>query len=107
MTMCFSAISTQAFGTDTELWINDAINNVTWPNPPADFNPEVSGQDMYDAPNGFTKKFSQADTEWCINGGFDKMLTEYSGKDVFTFKAAVALKDFSKCEPDPAKAIVA
>ena len=55
---------------------------------------------MYNASNGFTLKFSQNNTEWCINGGFDKMLTEYSGKDVFTFKAAVALKDFSKCEPD-------
>ena len=61
---------------------------------------------MYNDPNGFTKNFDQENNKWCINGGFSKMLEEYEGKDQFTFKTAVVLKDFAQCEPDELKAII-
>ncbi len=59
---------------------------------------------MYNDPNGFTKNFDQENNKWCINGGFSKMLEEYEGKDQFTFKTAVVLKD-AQCEQDFEKAI--
>ncbi len=34
------------------------------------------------------------------------MLEEYEGKDQFTFKTAVVLKDFAQCEPEKLKAII-
>ena len=94
MKVCWTAISTQGFGTETKLWVNDAINNVIWPDPPAYFDPAVSNITMYNSPNGFDAFFEEDNDKWCINGGFSKMIGVYSGNKTFTFKAAVVLKDY-------------
>jgi hypothetical protein len=79
---------------------------VIWPFSPRDFDPEVSNETLYADPKGFDTHFNEDNDKWCINGGFSKMIGDYSGKDIFTFRFAFVLKDYASCVPSGQEATI-